>query len=134
MVLRTTNKIVELEHERKILQMQTQCEHKKVDLLAGLLAKEKKLLEDKKEVLYQADFNLQKCEMKLERIKGLEHDKSEIEKKQKRIEKLQAALIDKTTTSKLLQSQITTLEVLIALVISFSNERMKKIRIAKNCF
>ncbi|XP_032674267.1 coiled-coil domain-containing protein 39 isoform X1 [Odontomachus brunneus] len=110
MILRTTNKIVELGHERKTLQMQTQREHKKIDLLAGLLAKEKKLLEDKREALYQVDFNLQKCEMKLERIRGLEHDKSEIERKQKRIEELQVVLSEKTATSKLLQSQIATLE------------------------
>lgn len=121
MVLRTTNKIVELRHEKKTLQIQTQCEEKKIDLLAGLLTKENKLLEDKKEVLYQTDFNLQKCEMKLERIKGLDHDKSEIEKKQKRIEELQAILSEKTATSKLLQSQITTLEVIVIFFTFFLN-------------
>lgn len=121
MILRTTNKIVELGHERKTLQMQTQREHKKIDLLAGLLAKEKKLLEDKRETLYQVDFNLQKCEMKLERIRGLEHDKSEIEKKQRRIGELQAVLSEKTATSKLLQNQIATLEVIITLFTSFLN-------------
>ncbi|XP_014481215.1 PREDICTED: coiled-coil domain-containing protein 39 [Dinoponera quadriceps] len=110
MVLRTTNKIIELGHERKTLQMQMQNEQKKIDLLAGLLAKERKVLEDKKELLYHVDFNLQKCEMKLERIRGLEHDKSEAEKKQKRIEELQVALGEKTAASKLLQNQIATLE------------------------
>lgn len=127
MVLRATSKIAELEHERRTLQMQTQCEHKKIDLLAGLLAKEKKLLDDRKELLYQADFNLQKCEMKLERIRGIEHDKSEAENKQKRIEELQVALSEKTATSKLLQSQIATLEVVITLLASFPihKERMK---------
>lgn len=110
-MLRTTKKIVEKENERKILQMEMQGEHKKVDLLNTLLTKESKLLREKKEALYQMDFNLQKCEMKLERIKGFEHDKSEAEKKQMRIEELQTVLKEKTATSKLLQNQIVGLEV-----------------------
>lgn len=126
MVLRTTNKIVELEYERKTLQMQTQCEHKKIGLLAGLLAKEKKLLEDKKELLYQVDFKLQKCEMKIERIRGFERDKSEIEKKQKRIEELQVVLNEKTTASKLFQNQIATLEVIITFLTFFPNFKFTK--------
>lgn len=109
--LRTTNKIMELENERRILQMQTQGEHKKISLLAELLAKEIKLLNEKKERLYQVEFNLQKCEMKLERMKGQERDKSEVERKQKRIEELQTVLDEKTAMSKMLQSQLTNLEV-----------------------
>lgn len=110
-ILRTTKRIVELEQERKILQMEMQSEHKKVDLLSVLLAKENKLLGEKKEALYQVDFNLQKCEMKLERIRGHERDKSETERKQMRLEELQAILKEKTATSKLLQNQIVSLEV-----------------------
>lgn len=110
-ILRTTKRIVELEQERKILQMEMQGEHKKVDLLSVLLAKENKLLGEKKEALYQVDFNLQKCEMKLERIRGHERDKSETERKQMRLEELQAILKEKTATSKLLQNQIVSLEV-----------------------
>lgn len=110
-ILRTTKRIVELEQERKILQMEMQGEHKKVDLLSVLLAKENKLLGEKKEALYQVDFNLQKCEMKLERIRGHERDKSETERKQIRLEELQAILKEKTATSKLLQNQIVSLEV-----------------------
>lgn len=110
-ILRTTKKIVELENERKILLMGMQGEHKKIDVLDALLAKENKLLGEKKEALYQVDFNLQKCEMKLERIRGHERDKSEAERKQTRIEELQAVLKEKTTTSKLLQNQIVSLEV-----------------------
>lgn len=110
-ILRTTKRIVELEQERKILQMEMQGEHKKVDLLSVLLAKENKLLGEKKEALYQVDFNLQKCEMKLERIRGHERDKSETERKQTRLEELQAILKEKTATSKLLQNQIVSLEV-----------------------
>lgn len=91
--------------------MEMQGEYKKVDLLNALLAKENKLLGEKKETLYQVDFNLQKCEMKLERIRGHERDKSEAEKKQARIEELQAVLKEKTATSKLLQNQIVSLEV-----------------------
>ncbi|XP_067204891.1 coiled-coil domain-containing protein 39-like isoform X2 [Linepithema humile] len=109
-ILRVTQRIVELESERRILQMQTQDENNKFDLLAALLTKTKKLLEEKKEALYQVEFNLHKCEMKLERIRGRESDKSETEKKQKRIEELQAILNNKITTSKLLQSQIANLE------------------------
>lgn len=110
-ILRTTKRIVELENERKILQIEIQSEHKKVDLFNALFAKENKLLAEKKEALYQVDFNLQKCEMKLERVRGHEHDKSEVERKQTRIEELQAALKEKTATSKLLQNQIVSLEV-----------------------
>lgn len=110
-ILRTTKRIVELEQERKILQMEMQGEHKKVDLLSVLLAKENKHLGEKKEALYQVDFNLQKCEMKLERIRGHERDKSETERKQIRLEELQAILKEKTATSKLLQNQIVSLEV-----------------------
>lgn len=110
-MLRTTKKVVELESERKILQMEMQGEHKKVDLLNALVTKENKLLGEKKEALYQADFNLQKCEMKLERVRGYERDKSEVEKKQARIEALQTLLKEKTATSKLLQNQIVSLEV-----------------------
>lgn len=110
-ILRVTKKNVELENDRKILQVQMQDENKKFDLLAALLTKMKKLLEEKKEICYQVEFDLHKCEMKLERIRGRERDKSEIEKKQKRIEELQAVLNDKIITSKLLQSQIVNLEV-----------------------
>ncbi|XP_018318141.1 coiled-coil domain-containing protein 39 isoform X2 [Mycetomoellerius zeteki] len=110
MILRTTKRIVELENERKILQMEMQSEYKKVDLLNTLLVKENKLVGEKKEALYQVDFSLQKCEMKFEQIKGHEHDKSEAEKKQTRIEELQAVLKEKTATSKLLQNQIVGLE------------------------
>lgn len=109
--LRTTKRIIELENERKTLQMEMQGEHKKIDLLNILFTKENKLLKEKKEALYQVDFNLQKCEMKLERIRGYERDKIEAEKKQTRIEELQAILKDKTATSKLLQNQIVSLEV-----------------------
>lgn len=100
-----------MENERKILQMEMQGEHKKIDLFNALFTKENKLLGEKKEALYQVDFNLQKCEMKLERIRGHEHDKNETERKQTRMEELQAALKEKTVTSKLLQSQIVSLEV-----------------------
>ncbi|XP_070531224.1 coiled-coil domain-containing protein 39-like isoform X1 [Cardiocondyla obscurior] len=109
-ILRTTKKIVELENERKILQMEIQSEHKKVDVLNTLLTKENKLFEEKKEDLYQIDFTLQKYEMKLERVRGHELDKNETEKKQTRIEELQAVLNEKTATSKLLQSQLVSLE------------------------
>lgn len=110
-MLRTTEKIIELESEKKTLQMEMQGEHKKVDLLNTLLTKENKLLGEKKEALYQMDFNLQKCEMKLERIRGYERDKSETEKKQAKIEKLQTILKEKTDTYKLLQNHIVSLEV-----------------------
>ncbi|XP_018055612.1 PREDICTED: coiled-coil domain-containing protein 39 isoform X1 [Atta colombica] len=110
MILRTTKRIIELENERKILQMEMQSEYKKVDLLNALLIKENKLIGEKKEALYQVGFSLQKCEMKLEQIKGHERDKTEAEKKQTRIEELQAVLKEKTATYKLLQNQIVSLE------------------------
>ncbi|KMQ93007.1 coiled-coil domain-containing protein 39-like protein [Lasius niger] len=109
-ILSTTKRIVKMENERRTMQVETQGEHKKIDLLAGLLAKEKKLLSEKKEDLYRVEFNLQKCEMKLERIRGYERDKSEAERKQTKIEELQAVLNERTATSKLLQNQIASLE------------------------
>lgn len=110
-ILRVTNRIIELENERKTIQIQMQSEQKKIGMLADLLAKEQKLLQDKKETLYQVEFDVQKCEMKLERIRGQERDRSEIERKQKKIEELQVSLTEKTATSKLLQNQIASLEV-----------------------
>ncbi|XP_036139360.1 coiled-coil domain-containing protein 39 [Monomorium pharaonis] len=133
-ILRTTKKIVELESERKILQMEMQGEHKKVDLFNTLFLKESKLLEEKKEALYQVDFSLQKCEMKLERIRGHEHDKSEVERKQTRIEELQTTLKEKTATSKLLQTQIVNLEHDMRKVsncLSNENEELERLRSKK---
>lgn len=118
-ILHTTKKIGELENERRTMQVQTHGEHKKIDVLGGLLTKEKKLLSEKKEDLYRVEFNLQKCEMKLERIRGYEHDKSEVERKQTKIEELQTILNEKTATSKLLQNQIATLEVKFRIFFKF---------------
>lgn len=126
--------------------MQTQGEHKKIDVLAGLLAKEKKLLSEKKEELYRVEFNLQKCEMKLERIRGYEHDKSEVERKQRKIEELQAVLNERTATSKLLQNQIASLEVKFRTFLKFmihdknyfeinlKKEQSKYVKISENLF
>ncbi|XP_071630319.1 coiled-coil domain-containing protein 39 isoform X2 [Temnothorax longispinosus] len=133
-ILRATKRIVELENERKILQMEMQSEHKKVDLLNTLLTKENKLLGEKKEALYQVDFNLQKCEMKLEQIRGHERDKNEAEKKQARIEELQAVLKEKTATSKLLQNQIVSLEHdmrKVSSCLSSENEELERLRSKK---
>ncbi|XP_011637174.1 coiled-coil domain-containing protein 39 [Pogonomyrmex barbatus] len=133
-ILRTTMRVVELENERRTLQMETQGEHKKVGLLNTLLAKEKKLLGEKKETLYHVDFNLQKCEMKLERIRGYDRDKSEIEKKQARIEELQTVLKEKTATSKLLQNQIVSLEHDMRKVsnsLSSENDELERLRSKK---
>ncbi|XP_011697657.1 PREDICTED: coiled-coil domain-containing protein 39 [Wasmannia auropunctata] len=132
--LRTMKRIVELESERKTLQMEMQGEHKKVDLLDALLAKENKFLGEKKETLYQEDFNLQKCEMKLERLRGYERDKSEVERKQARIEELQAVLKEKTATSKLLQNQILSLEhdmKKLSSCLSSENEELERLRSKK---
>lgn len=128
------------------MQVQTQGEHKKIDVLAGLLAKEKKLLSEKKEELYRVEFNLQKCEMKLERIRGYEHDKSEVERKQRKIEELQAVLNERTATSKLLQNQIASLEVKFRTFLKFmihdknyfeinlKKEQSKYVKISENLF
>ncbi|XP_011163700.2 coiled-coil domain-containing protein 39 [Solenopsis invicta] len=138
-ILRTTKRIVELENERKILQIEIQSEHKKVDLFNALFTKENKLLAEKKEALYQVDFNLQKCEMKLERVRGHEHDKSEVERKQTRIEDLQAALKEKTATSKLLQNQIVKNQIVslehdmrkVSSCLSSENDELERLRSKK---
>ncbi|XP_070157828.1 coiled-coil domain-containing protein 39-like isoform X1 [Polyergus mexicanus] len=130
-ILRTTKRIGELENERKTMQVQTQGEHKKIDLLAGLLVKEKKLLSEKKEDLYRVEFNLQKCEMKLERIRGYERDKNEAERKQTKIEELQAVLNERTAMSKLLQNQIASLEHdmrKISICLSNENDELERLR------
>lgn len=124
------------------MQVQAQGEHKKIDVLAGLLAKEKKLLSEKKEEFYRVEFNLQKCEIKLERIRGYEHDKSEVERKQRKIEELQAALNERTA-SKLLQNQIASLEVKFRTFLKFMtpgknyleiNLKKSTIKISENLF
>ena len=100
-----------LENESKILKMQYEKEFKKCEYLDKLYVKEEQISENKKEVWYQAEFEVRKYEMKLDRLRGLEYDKSEVEKKQKKIEELQSALDEKMKVSKLLQKQITALEV-----------------------
>ncbi|KAG7209572.1 hypothetical protein KM043_015649 [Ampulex compressa] len=109
-ILRTTGRITELESEKKILEMQRQNELKKVELLDTLQIKEEKILDEKKECLYHVEFSLQKCDMRLERIRGYERDKSEAERKQNKIKELQNNLSEKMEVSKLLQNQITSLE------------------------
>ncbi|KYM94482.1 Coiled-coil domain-containing protein 39 [Cyphomyrmex costatus] len=134
MILRTSKRIVELENEKKILHMEMQSEYKKVDLLNTLLVKENKLVEEKKEALYQVNFSLQKCEMKLEQIKGHERAKNEVEKKQTRIEELQTVLKEKTATSKLLQNQIVSLEhdmKKVSSCLSNKNDELERLRSKK---
>ncbi|XP_029154852.1 coiled-coil domain-containing protein 39 isoform X1 [Nylanderia fulva] len=133
-ILNATKKIVKMESDRRTMQVEMQGEHKKIDLLAGLFQKEKKLLNEKKEALYRVEFNLQKCEMKLERVRGYERDKSEAEKKQAKIEELQAVLNERTTTSKLLQNQIASLEHdmrKISSCLSNENEELERLRSKK---
>lgn len=108
---------MELEEERKAVQMQAQSEQKKLDLLAKLQLKEKKFRDERKEILYQVEFTVYKCEMRLERIKGYTRDITEAEEKQKKIEELQATLNDRIATSKLLQHQIASLEVKSVLLV-----------------
>ncbi|XP_076245954.1 coiled-coil domain-containing protein 39-like [Calliopsis andreniformis] len=107
---RVTNEIKDLENENKILKMQCESEVKKIEYLEKLQTKDEKVLEEKMEKLYQVEFELQKCEMKLGRLKGQEQDKSEEERKQKEIEELETILKEKSEISKLLQKQISSLE------------------------
>ncbi|XP_076676253.1 coiled-coil domain-containing protein 39-like [Andrena cerasifolii] len=108
--LRVVNQIKELENEDKILKMQCQNESKKIEYTDKLYSKNEKILEEKTDSLYQVQFELQKSELKLERLKGYERDKSEAERKQRRIEELQSVLNDKMEVSKLLQKQTASLE------------------------
>lgn len=109
--LRIMNQMKNLENESKILKMQYEKESKKYEYLDKSYVKEEQISENKKEIWYQAEFEVRKYEMKLNRLRGLEYDKSELEKKQKKIEELQSALDEKMKVSKLLQKQITALEV-----------------------
>ncbi|KAF3424983.1 hypothetical protein E2986_08613 [Frieseomelitta varia] len=108
--LRVMNQMKNLENESKILKMQYEKESKKCEYLDKLYVKEEQISENKKETWYQAEFEVRKYEMKLNRLRGLEYDKSELEKKQKKIEELQSVLDEKMKVSKLLQKQITALE------------------------
>ncbi|XP_078038523.1 coiled-coil domain-containing protein 39-like [Augochlora pura] len=108
--LRVRNQIKKLEDERKIARMQYLNESKKYEYLDKLCSKDDKILEEVKQTLYQVDFELQKSEMKLDRLRGHERDKSEAERKQMKIEELKATLDEKMKISKLLQTQITNLE------------------------
>jgi len=110
-ILRITASILEVENERKIIHMQMQNEQKKIDVFVGLMKKEQKFLTKKKDSLYQVEFNLQKCEMRIDRLKGEAEDKTELENKQKRIDELQGSLNERMSTSKLLKNQIANLEV-----------------------
>lgn len=103
--------IKDLGNEEKVLKMQLEREFKKCDLLDKLCIKDEQILEDKKEVWYQTQFEIRKYEMKLNRLRGHEYDKSKSEKKQEKIEELQNNLDEKTNVFKLLQKQITSLEV-----------------------
>ncbi|XP_076281771.1 coiled-coil domain-containing protein 39 isoform X2 [Lasioglossum baleicum] len=108
--LRVRNQIKKLEDEKKIIRMQYRNESKKEEYLDKLYIKDEKIFEDQKQTLYQVDFELQKSEMKLDRLRGHERDKSEIERKQIKIEELQSILNEKMKLSKLLQNQISSLE------------------------
>ncbi|KAK2584013.1 hypothetical protein KPH14_006470 [Odynerus spinipes] len=109
-ILRTANQISKLNSEKKVLEMQNQNEKKKSEVFAVSYAKEKKLLEEKKESLYHVEFEVHKCEMKLDRVRGHERDQTEIEKKQKIIEDLENVLSEKVKIAKLLKTQIASLE------------------------
>ncbi|XP_076661242.1 coiled-coil domain-containing protein 39 isoform X2 [Halictus rubicundus] len=108
--LRVRNQIKKLEDEKKIAKLQYLNESKKEEYLDKLYAKEEKIFEEQKQTLYQVDFELQKSEMKLDRLRGHERDKSEAERKQMKIEELQSTLNEKMKLSKLLQNQISSLE------------------------
>ncbi|XP_015429686.1 PREDICTED: coiled-coil domain-containing protein 39 [Dufourea novaeangliae] len=108
--LRVTNQLKKLEDESKIINMHYQNESKKFEYLDKLYTKDEKVLEEKKEGLYQVEFELQKSEMKLDRLRGHERDKSEAERKQMKIEELQGILNEKMKVSKLMQNQISSLE------------------------
>lgn len=110
-ILRTGSQISKLHSEKKILEIQDRNERKKLELLITTYDKEEKILEEKKESLYHIEFTLHKCQMKLDRIKGLQHDQTEYNKKQKIIEDLETALSEKMKIAKLLKTQISSLEV-----------------------
>ncbi|XP_076749788.1 coiled-coil domain-containing protein 39-like [Xylocopa sonorina] len=108
--LRAMNQIKDMENESKIFKMQYDKEYKKSEYLDKLYAKEEQIFDEKKELWYQVEYEVQRSQMKLNRLKGQEYDKSEAEKKQNKIEKLQSILDEKMKVSKLLQKQISTLE------------------------
>ncbi|XP_012288293.1 coiled-coil domain-containing protein 39 [Orussus abietinus] len=119
--LRATNRENELESERKALEIRNQAEHKKVNVLAAFHLKEEKRLKDKKEEIYRFDFEIQQCEARLARLTGQDCDKTETDKKQKAFDDLRNVFNEKTEIAKLLQAQITNLEV-SGLIYSFLHQ------------
>jgi len=111
--------------------MQMQNEQKKIDVFTGLMKKEQKFLAKKKDSLYQMEFSMQKCEMRIDRLKGQAEDKTEIENKQKRIDELQASLNERMSTSKLLKNQIASLEVKLSCVTVFLQVNLIKKNLIK---
>lgn len=109
--VRTLSRIAEVEGEIKALELQIDNERKKIELLESLHMKEDKRLKDKIESVYHHDFEIQKSQIKLRHLTGQEQDHSVLEKKEKTIEELEKCLKEKNELLKLLQSQITTLEV-----------------------
>lgn len=100
---------MELENEMKILESQSRNEKKKIDSLATSQVKSEKQLQERKDILYNLEFEAQKCAMRLDRLTGSNMNKEEEEQKKKRIEALQKTVNEKLEIRKLLKTQIAAL-------------------------
>lgn len=83
---------------------------RKIELGTIAYVKEEKLLIEKKDMAYQLDLQIQMCEIQLGKNDGIDN-KAEVEQKQLMINGLQDILNDKKDIAKLLQRQLSNLEV-----------------------
>lgn len=111
MNVRAASRITALESEIKASELQIKNERKKIELLNSYHVNEERRLKEMTESSYQHDFEIQKAQIKLRHLTGVEQDKAVLEKKEKTIDDLQKCLKDKMDLQKLLQTQINTLEV-----------------------
>lgn len=112
-ILRTFSQITELENEKKSLELQKQCELKKIEIFAVYEVKEEERLNEKKNIIRQLDIEIQKCEINFGKTGNYGADDKEVlERKQKMIEELQETLNEKTAVEKLLQTHILNLQVI----------------------
>ncbi|XP_066591828.1 coiled-coil domain-containing protein 39-like [Prorops nasuta] len=110
MIRKTTNEVTEKKNEARIIEMEITNENKKILMLNQEMEKEEKLLAIRKDALQDVEFEEKKLEARLNKMRGIEEDKTEQEKKKREIEELKAILEKKKEEDKLLKTQISNVE------------------------
>ena len=107
----------ELEGERKVYILRQQTEARKFDQLQAEKIQTEKSVREKKDMVYQTDVEVQKCELRLQNILGQDKDTHEQEMKVKRFKQLQVSMKEKTEMVKTMQVQLGQVEVYTLLLI-----------------